>query len=681
MQIKKESLAFILLVVILPSPMYASPLSFTHKEENSDAVGASTMDSWRKYDINGDGKFDNDDINEIVNRGGQDITFDLNHDGKKDMDDALALFLKLSVLDRSCNGVVDDSDSKPVDPVSLPETPDIQTVRRFVSESVSSARINLPFDIEDQAFRSVPSGEILSLADRAYVYQIAGLSGLAQRNLDAAIWGFGRSFQTDERSSGAIGSLAFCMAVNDKDDEALQLLAYALELFPKSAPTATSIGWIFARHSQNEEALKYFREAVSYTPQIAQYHMNLGVLLMRMGKEREAYEEFRKGMELDPSDARKYLFCYIVKPPDEPPEKKTFDPEEFSKERDIEIGEMDELGYQEDELPEPWDKMSPCDQASFIPEILERRLEKQINEITLRYSNECAKKIEEIIMGYMPEWKNFTADFNRYLEGLPEVTKQDAVITKAFEKKAKDDILALIREMGAELLGYSSFFYASAMKQASADANEETKRISELPITAQSLAELKSKAYKEALENAMKDCYKPLIDQAYRWITVKGSESGTYSLPSPTVEVINVQDFYLMYILIINGCFEIKGYCPDGEAGDVRKPDMPIDPNISIDLLLISFEWNPSSDEFELNLGQGLIVGMTWKPETGFGVQVGLGLRGNTGVFGGEAAVYCRLDEGTLKLESELGGQIGIFGRQGGAGFETVVTHVTHQLY
>lgn len=681
--IKRGSLAFILLMAIIPCPMYASPL-FSLLCDSAEGHGnSSTYSSWRKYDFNRDNKFDQADINELVYRGPQTIEFDLNHDGKKDIDDALALFLILSVMDRSCNGEVDDRDFEPVDPVSLPDVPNAQTVRRIVSEKVAQARIKLPSDIEDQAFRSVPKGKILTLAEKAYVYQIAGLSGLAQRNLDAAIWGFGRSFLTDGSSSGAIGSMAFCLAVEDKDEEALLLLAYAREIFPKSAPTATSLGWIFARHSQNEEALKYLREAVLYTPEIAQYHMNLGVLLMRMGKEREAYEEFRKGMDLDPSDARKYLFCYTTKPPDEPPAKKTFNPEEFSKERDIEINEMVELGYTEDELPEPWNKMSPCDQSSLIPEILERRLEKKIEEITLKYSNECAKKIEEIIKGYMPEWKNFTKDFNRYLEGLPEVNKQGAVLTKAFEKKAENEILALIREMGTELLGYSSFIYESALKQASADANEELKGVSDLPVTAQSLTELKANAYKEALDNAMKYCYKPLIDQAYKWMRIKSGESGSYSLPSPTVAVINVQDYNMMFFLILDGCFEIKGYCPDGEGGDIRKPEISFDPTISIDLFLLSFEWNPVTNEFELNLGQGLMVGMTWKPETGFGVQVGLGVHGSTGIFGGEAAVYCRLDEGRLALETELGGQIGLFREKGslGVGFETVVTHATHQLY
>ncbi len=676
----KGSLAATALNLVLFFPTAATPLSFHVTDEEGVTTATSTSESWRKYDINADGKFDQTDINELIDSGAQDIGFDLNNDGKKDMDDALALFLKLSVMDRSCNGTVDDADFEPVEPVSMPDVPDVQTVRRLVIEHVSHARVNLPSDIEDQAFRSVPPGKILTLAERAYVYQIAGLSGLAQSNLDAAIWGFGRSFQTDERSPGAIGSLAFCMAVNDNDDEALLLLAYARDLFRESAPTATSLGWIFARHGQNEEALEYFREAVFYTPEIAQYHMNLGILLIRMGKNREAFEEFREAVERDPGDAKKFLFFYTTKPPDEPPTKKPFDPEEFTKERDIEINQMEEMGYSGDELPLPWDQMSPCDQARTIPEILDRKFGQQMDEIAQAYANDAAKRIDDIIQGYWPKWKNFIEDWNRYVDGVSVVSNAGQVIMKSAEKRAGNERASLTREMGAEVLGYSSFFMESALKQASADANDAVIRFRNAPITAQALAELKAEAYKDALENAIRDCYKAPIDQAFRWMTAKSSP---YGLPNPNIETLESQDFYLLFLVIPLRCFDIKGYCPDGGAGDVRKPDMPFDPTISIDLFIISFEWNPITDEFELNVGQGIMVGMTWKPETGFGVQVGLGAHGSTGYLGGEAALWCRLDEGTLTLESELGGQIGLFGKKGslGAGFEMVNTHVTFKLY
>lgn len=289
----------------------------------------------------------------------------------------------------------------------------------------------------------------------------------------------------------------------------------------------------------------------------------------------------------------------------------------------------------------------------------------------------------------MPVWSNCVEDYKRWLDGVPVVNKQSRAITEVFAKMAANDILSLSRAMGSELFGYSSFFYANALKQASADANEELKRLSELPITAQSLTEHKARAHKEALENAMEYCYKPLIEQAYRLMTAK--ECGTFSLPKPTVEVITVQEFNQMFFVILERGVVIQGYCPDGKGGDFKQPDFKFDPTISLDLYIISFEWNPITNEFELNLGQGIMVGMTWKPETGFGVQVGLGVHGKVGgVIGGEAAVWCRLDEGVLTVESELGGYIGLSrevpglgGKKGSAslGFEITHTHATANLY
>lgn len=673
----KGSLALTVLNLVLFFPITATPLSFVSSiYDNGPSTCYPLLESWRKYDINADGKFDHNDINELINRGGQEISFDLNHDGKKDMDDALALFLKLSVLDRSCNGEVDDSDYEPVDPVSLPEAPDIQTVRRLVLAMVSQARINLPFDIEDQAFRAVPPDEVMTLADRAYVYQIAGLSGLAQRNLDAAIWGFGRSFQTDETSPGAIGSLGFCMAASDKDDEALMLLAYARELFPESAATATSLGWMFARHGQNDEALEYLRQAVANTPEIAQYHMNLGVLLMRIGREREAYEEFREAVERDPDDPGKFLFFYITKPPDEPPVKKPLDPEEFRKVRDIEIGEMEEMGYSDDELPEPWDKMSPCDQASAIPEILERKNAARMDEIARQYANDAASRIDELIKGYWPKWKNFVEDWNRYVDGVQVISRLGPVIMKNAEKMAGNESASLTREAGAELLGYSSFFMESAVRQAEADASEAVKRFSHAPISAKALLELKAEAYKDALKNAVEYCYKRQIDQAYRWMA---TESTAYGLPNPTIEALATEDFIMLFMVIPQRCFDIKGYCPDGEGADAREPNVDYGNTVGIDLFIIKIEWNPATDEFELNLGQGVMVGMTWKPETGFGVQVGLGFHGSAGFMGGEAAVWARLDEGVLTIETEMEGSVGAGPLSYGA--EKCVTQAAFSLY
>jgi tetratricopeptide (TPR) repeat protein len=672
---KKGSMAFILLVAILPSPMFASPLLYDKPCDEGNDSRLPSSESWKKYDINHDGKFDRSDIDELIDQGPQIIDFDLNNDGKKDFDDALALFLQLSIMDRSCDRQVDEEDFAPVDTISMPEVPEINTVRRIVNDRLFDARTKLPIDIEDQAFSNIPAGKILSIAEKEYVYQMAGMSGLAQQNLDAGAWGFGRAFQLNERSAGAIGSLAFCLMSEDRDQDALLLLAYARHLFRESAPTATSLGWIYARHGQNKKALEHFREAVCYAPGIAQYHMNLGILLMRMGLKRDAFEEFREATELDPADVKKILFWYTTKPPDVEPKKKPFDPEEFRKQTEIEITELEEQGFTDDVLPEPWDQMSPCDQAQRIPELLDRRYGSQMETIAQSYSDNLAKQIEAIIKGFWPQWKNITEDWDRYIAGIPVVTKSGERLTLNAEIAAGNRRVSLTRQMGSELLGYSSFFMESALRQAKAEANLAIERLKSLPITAESFAELRAEAYQDALDEAIRQCYKAQIDQAYRWLTAKSSP---YSLPKPSIETINTQDFLMLFMVIPLECFNIKDYCPDGDNGDPRKPEMPVDHTVSLDLIIVSFEWNTDTDEIEFNVGQGIIVGVTWTPETGFGFQIGAGIDLGVGPIGVEEAIYARFDEGRITIQSEEGVSFGVGPLS--AGYETTNIQATVEL-
>ena len=633
---------------------------------------APVKNGWRKYDINNDGQFDRSDIDEFIERGGLNIDFDLNGDGRKDVEDALALFLELSVMDRSCDRVVNDEDFEPVDSVSVPEAPGISTVRKIIAECVMQAIPNLPPDIEQQAFRSVPQGKILSFDERVFVYQLAGMSGLAQQNLDAASWGYGRACQTNERSAGSIGSLAFCLAVTDRDDEALLLLAYARSLFRESAPTATSLGWVFARHGQNEEALEYFREAVFYTPGIAQYHMNLGIMLLRMGMKKEAYEEFREASELDPGDAKKLLFWYTTKPPDEPPKKKQLDPEEFKQQIEIERKELEEQGFNEDELTTPWEQMSPCDKARTIPELLERRYDEQMQNIAQSYSDDLAKRVEGVIMGFWPGWKNMPEDWNRYISGIPVVSRSSQRLTFNAMMAAGHRRASLTRQMGSELLGYSSFFMECALQQARIDANAEINRWRDMPVTAEGMAELRAESYQDALEEAINYCYKYQVDQAYRWLT---AEASPYGLPNSTIVAIGPQDFYLLFMVIPLECFNIKDYCPDGQGGDTRKPEFPAEHTVSLDLFIVSIEWNTDNNEWEFNVGAGIEVGVTWKPETGFGFQIGAGVD----FMGMEEAVYVRIDEGKLTVETEEG--YGIGAGFLGAGVEVTTIQATAELY
>jgi len=134
---------------------------------------------WRAYDVNADGKFDKQDIEQLLDDGWQTFSSDLNYDGKKDVSDVFALFVKLSVLDRNCDEAVDDEDFKPLTEIELPE-PDEEKIWFLVNEIVPTARVKapLPVDIEQKLFETIDDAGIKSVEDRAYVYQAAGVSAL-----------------------------------------------------------------------------------------------------------------------------------------------------------------------------------------------------------------------------------------------------------------------------------------------------------------------------------------------------------------------------------------------------------------------------------------------------------------------------------------------------------------------
>lgn len=124
------------------------------------------MEPWRKYGINADGQFDRTHINAIIDRRAQNMDFDLNNDGKKDIDDALAPFLKLAVMDRSCNGVLDDRQSSSSEesfhtgPVGYPiPDPTVTNSTEAIMNYLKVMGITLPAEAEAAGKEQVPKIE------------------------------------------------------------------------------------------------------------------------------------------------------------------------------------------------------------------------------------------------------------------------------------------------------------------------------------------------------------------------------------------------------------------------------------------------------------------------------------------------------------------------------------------
>ena len=610
-----------------------------------------TDNEWRIYDVNGDGKFDVADISEFTGNGGIGFINDLNRDGNKDLTDAFALYVKLSVLDRNCDEAVDDDDFTPVEPVELPE-PDAAAVWPLVSRIISEALMKLPSDIENQVFRSLPESGTMTFIEKSTVYQETGMSALLQLNLEGAQWAFGRAFQTDNTSATALGSLAFTIAVDKRHEEALTLLARARELFHESGATSTTIGWIFARHGQNREALMYYQEAVEFAPKIPRYHMNLGIAYMRVGNTDKACEEFRIAAELDPGDFHAMLFGYVI-PGEIPPQITPIDLQKLKDEDNIQRQDLRDWGSTEEELPTPWDECTPCEKARKIPELLGERDGRIFNQIAQSYADELAVKGNVVAETHNPKWKSAKEDLDNWYAFIKwSMTVGQALVHNA-EVTLGNQWTSMTRQRGREIMSYSSFFRECVLEQAKivgqAQSDYEEEKLKDIPRSAGSILQERAENYQIALEEAFSECYKDPMLTAAALLSV---ENSPYGLPAARVESV----FLLYFPLGFPGfCFDFPGYC-DGEP-DLSKYDVSMfDNTFTLDLFVVSFEYNSDTEAWELRIlpSTGVILGANWSPESGYGFQAGAGLGLNLVVAGIDLELYFEVNRNGLHLNGEV---------------------------
>jgi tetratricopeptide (TPR) repeat protein len=654
-QIKKGSVAFIILMAIIPSPTYTAPfILHFHGEDGIEAVPGMAV-TWRQYDINGDGRFDAEDINDLIDSGALNIGFDLNHDGKKDMTDALALYVRLSVLDRNCDEAVDENDFIPVDPVTMPE-PNAASVWSLVSRIVSENREKLPPDIENQIFRALPDFSTMTLAKKASIFQETGMSALLQMNLEGAQWAYGRAFQTNNRSATALGSLAFTIAVDKRHEEALTLLAYARELFHESGATSTTLGWIFARHGQNLEALIYYKEAVDFAPKVAQYHFNLGIAYLRVGYNAKAFKEFKIASELNPGDLKAFLFRHILTENTPARPIPSIDLEGLQLEYELQISELKEYGASDDELPTPWNELSPCEMAQSVVELLERRYGKQGEQTAQSYADEVAEKLNDIALTYAPEWVKLSIDWEKFCDWMQIGRKTGAAIEHNAEIALGNMYTTLARQLGNEILSYDSFYMECALKQAKSDAVMEIGELysstNDSPLTSASYEKVKAEIYQSSLEAAINECYKTPMITGASYLKYK---RGPAALPVSHVEVYPIEFFPLaMWDSILTK----PGYC-DRADEPTEYFETSFDNTFSLDLWIVSFEYNSTTGEWEFRAGQGIILGASWTPETGFGFQIGVGIELDMVVTSISAGAYMECYSDKLNFVTELEGSVG----------------------
>ncbi|MEZ5021266.1 MAG: hypothetical protein R2756_14325 [Bacteroidales bacterium] len=647
----------VLLILLLLFPSFPPPIL---AEGGPQGGRVNWMDgNWREWDVNADGRFDKLDIEQLLDDGWQSFSNDLNYDGKKDVSDVFTLFVKLSVLDRNCDESVDDDDYKPLTDIELPE-PDIQKVWLLVNEIVPTARVKapLPVDIEQKLFETIDDASIFSVEDRAYVYQAAGVSSLIQKNLDAAQWAFGRAFQTWERSSSALGSLAFTVAVDKNREnahaEALILLSYALHLFPESAPSASTAGWIFARHGQDKEALKYYLKAAENSPSVGLYHMNLGITYLRLGETELAYKQFLEASVEAPGDIQANIFRFTVPPKVPPPFRPPPDMDKLKK--DYEEWQEKIQGQGEDNY-EDWTSLSPCEISHIIPEILDEEYTQKHYRMMMPLSNDLAISWNESVKSIMPEFRDASEDMRRFTDGAPAIIERDASARANAATVSGNIWASFCHERGNILLENYQFFYENADEEAELRFNELFKQYENLPIPEEAKTRIRSEIYQDTHEDVMRHCFEELIREGI-WLIMRQPEPG--GLPDPEIQPVSSSALVGIPMAIISACLEIEGYCKEGEDYGGGASSLGFDPTIGFDFLFIDFTYNLNTGEIEVNLGMGFYVGATWSPDAGIAFQIGEGVEVDAGPLDAKTIVFIKYfpKSGKVVVQTKSGASI-----------------------
>lgn len=402
----------------------------------------------------------------------------------------------------------------------------------------------------------------------------------------------------------------------------------------------------------------YYQEAVEFAPKIPNYHMNLGIAYMRVGNTDKACEEFRIAAELDPGDFHAMLFGYVV-PEESPPQITPLDLQKLKDEDNIQIQDLRDWGSAEEELPTPWDECTPCEKARKIPELLEQRDGRIFDKIAQAYADELAEKGNVVAEAHNPKWKSATEDLENWYAGI----KWSMTVGKAWEHNAEVTLgnqwTSMTRQRGREIMSYSSFFRECVLEQAKIDgqarSDYEEGKLKDIPRSAGSILQERAENYQIALEEAFSECYKDPMLTAAALLSV---ENSPYGLPKSRVESV-----FLMYfpLALPDLCLNIPGYCDGGREPDLKKYDASIFNNtFSLDLWIASFEYNYDTESWEFRVGEGVFLGASWSPESGYGFQAGGELGLNLVVAGFDVAGYFEVDKNGMHLKGEASAFVGL---------------------
>ena len=106
-------------------------------------------------------------------------------------------------------------------------------------------------------------------------------------------------------------ALARAFHQQDKDEEALQWVAKAIQANPKNLRAWYQKGWISVK-ADPDGAMVAFQKALEIQPGFAMAHRDLGIILLQKGRYSEARRHLEEAIDLGLAHPRLYNFLGIA---------------------------------------------------------------------------------------------------------------------------------------------------------------------------------------------------------------------------------------------------------------------------------------------------------------------------------------------------------------------------------
>jgi tetratricopeptide (TPR) repeat protein len=631
------------------------------------AGAVSGPSEWRLYDANDDGCLDKADTRILFGDGLWRPTVDVNGDGQKNSGDAFALMVLMTKWDRSADMKTNDDDFGPQEPVSLPE-PDVAAATSLASRLLVDAAAKLPVGQEERLMQEWPTFQFLARPEQAALLDEAGMLALAEHNLDVAQWAFARALDRDPSRASALSNLGFTLCEQGRGADALTLLSRARQMDPRSAVASNNIGWVFARTGQDDEAGRFYREAIKAAPSVAQYQLNLGVVLLRKGNDDEARQAFAQAARLNPDD-REALLMSVATSPLQPAAMEAYrakyeqDRDEFNKQLE------EEHGFGPDGGMPAWESAPPSDKIEQIVRQEEERIGRQRDDVIAALTQETKDKLRETVKPVQMQGKSAREDWARFWEGFPGTFEALQTVISEADLRACQVATEYEKRAAAAILGLDRTILELALTQAQADMA----------------------AYRDGAE--ARQAFEKTVDTLYEERMRRAAERlrnahGTLHLDLSPEDRETREASLLTFMAIVGAAFGDEAYgkdfdeAPKPGAMDKINFKMDEEPTFGLSLGMVGAEWKPESNEFKLQVGQGIIVAGTWSPARGFGFQAGTGVSFTEGAFKVSAANYVKFgSDGSITVDYKVGGGMAgpNLGTKWSGSMSTTVQAATHE--